>query len=89
MGTIVATKYGLVEGTLEEGRHVFRGIPYAAAPVGDLRWRAPQPPAPWRDVRPAKTFGEIAPQNPMLGLEALSDFGVQEPQDENCLYLNM
>lgn len=89
MRNIVATQYGFVEGTLDEGQHVFRGVPYAAAPVGDLRWRAPQPPVSWKDIRPTKTFGEIAPQNPMLGMEALLDFAVREPQDEDCLYLNI
>lgn len=86
---IVATRYGLVEGNCEEGEYVFRGIPYAAPPVGALRWGAPQPPASWRNVRQAKTFGSIAPQNPMLGIEALADFAAAEPQAEDCLYLNI
>lgn len=86
---IVATRYGLVEGNRERGQYVFRGIPYAAAPVGNLRWQAPRPPMPWRDVRPAKEFRSIAPQNPMLGMESLADFTAAEPQDEDCLYLNI
>jgi para-nitrobenzyl esterase len=86
---IVSTRYGRVEGTCEDGQYVFKGIPYAAAPVGRLRWRAPQPPRPWDGVRPALGFGPVAPQNPMLGMEAMADFAVTEPQDEDCLYLNI
>ena len=48
---------GLLEGTAEDGLMVYRGIPFAAPPVGDLRWRAPQPAAKWTGVRKADTFG--------------------------------
>jgi len=48
---------GLVEGTSEDGLTVYRGIPFAAPPVGDLRWRAPQPAAKWDGVRRADKFG--------------------------------
>src|ERR1700733_9820572 len=41
---------------------LFRGIPYAAPPVGDLRWREPQPPAPWTGVRDAARYGDICYQ---------------------------
>jgi len=87
--TIVSTKYGRVEGNYEDGQYVFKGIPYAASPVGNRRWQAPQPVIPWSDVWPAKEFGSIAPQNPMLGMEAMADFAAIEPQDEDCLYLNI
>lgn len=86
---IVSTKYGRVEGRYEDGQYVFKGIPYAAAPVGRLRWRAPQTHKPWDSVRPALEFGPIAPQNPMLGMEALAELATTEAQDENCLYLNI
>jgi len=86
---IVGTKYGRVEGNYEDGQYVFRGIPYAAAPVGRLRWREPRPPLPWDGVRQAGKFGTIAPQNPMPGTEALADFAITEEQDEDCLYLNI
>jgi len=86
---IVSTRNGHVEGNYEDGQYVFRGIPYAAAPVGNLRWQAPQAATPWSDVRPAKKFGPIAPQNPLIGTEALADFTITEPQDEDCLYLNI
>ena len=55
----VKTDAGVVEGTKVEtpGVRVFRGIPFAAAPVGDLRWKAPQPAAHWDGVRMADQFG--------------------------------
>ncbi|MEJ2110241.1 MAG: carboxylesterase/lipase family protein [Acidobacteriota bacterium] len=86
---IAATKYGRIEGNYEDGQYVFRGIPYAASPVGKLRWQAPDPVTPWSGIRPAKKFGPIAPQNPMLGMEALAELAVTEPQSEDCLYLNV
>ena len=49
----VKTDHGFVQGTSENGLTVYRGIPFAAPPVGDLRWRAPQPAAKWDGVRPA------------------------------------
>ncbi|MEK9821221.1 MAG: carboxylesterase family protein [Gammaproteobacteria bacterium] len=56
----VALASGELAGTIEEGVHVFRGVPYAAPPVGDLRWRPPQPVAGWRGVRDAKSSGPSA-----------------------------
>ena len=50
---------GVLQGTNEDGLTVYKGIPFAAPPVGDLRWRAPQPAAKWEGVRPADKF---APQ---------------------------
>ena len=56
--------------------HIYRGIPYAAPPVGNLRWRAPQPPARWEGVRKAEQFGPVCTQT--------------NPQSrEDCLYLNV
>jgi para-nitrobenzyl esterase len=70
---------GLVRGTLEDGLTVYRGIPFAAPPVGDLRWRAPQPPAKWDGVLQATKFapGPIQGGNPPSG------------KSEDCLYLNV
>jgi para-nitrobenzyl esterase len=87
--TIVATRYGRVEGNYEDRQYVFKGLPYAAPPIGRLRWQAPQPAKPWDGVRPAKEFGPIAPQNPMFGGEMLANLMATEPQDENCLFLNI
>ncbi|MFH8481496.1 carboxylesterase/lipase family protein [Streptomyces sp. NPDC018055] len=58
------TVQGTVRGAVERGVAVFRGIPYAAAPVGARRFRAPEPPEPWEGVRDALTFGPTAPKHP-------------------------
>ena len=60
---------------------VFKGIRYAAPPTGDLRWRAPQPPQPWKGVLQADHFGNICPQaqSPHMSL----------PMSEDCLFLNV
>jgi para-nitrobenzyl esterase len=70
---------GLVEGTFENGLAVYRGIPFAAPPVGDLRWRAPQLAAKWQGVLRADKFGARCMQG-----------GAQTPDmSEDCLYLNV
>src|SRR5665213_1600649 len=71
----VMTEYGLVQGVSEDGLTVYRGIPFAAPPVGDLRWRAPQPAAKWEGVRQATRFAPI----PVQGQKG----------SEDCLYLNV
>jgi len=84
----VNTTAGMIEGMEQDGLYVFLGIPYAAPPVGERRWLPPQPPEAWSGVRPAHSFGAIAPQN--LGeLDTLKEFHVAEPQSEDCLYLNV
>lgn len=74
---------GLVEG--DGAVHVFKGVPYAAPPVGELRWQAPQPAKPWEGVLQAKTFGARAMQ--ALIRQGMT-FGDNEPS-EDCLYLNV
>jgi para-nitrobenzyl esterase len=80
---------GLVEGELVDAARdlrVFRGIPYAAPPVGELRWKPPQAVASWDGVRAAREFAPICPQPPTLAAmtrEALP------PSNEDCLYLNV
>jgi para-nitrobenzyl esterase len=59
---VVTTTTGKLEGTVENGLYIFKGVPYATPPVGDLRWQPPQPPHPWSGVRQAKKFGAVAPQ---------------------------
>jgi len=84
--TIADTKSGKVEGYCQDNLYVFKGIPYAAPPVGELRWMPPQPVKPWDGVRPAKEFGPIAPQNAMAGVPMVQ---VEQAQDEDCLFLNI
>ncbi|NEB57330.1 carboxylesterase family protein, partial [Streptomyces griseus] len=58
------TVHGTVRGAVERGVAVFRGIPYAAEPVGALRFRAPAPPEPWTGVRETVAYGPTAPKRP-------------------------
>jgi len=76
---------GPVRGVVAADVVSFKGIPYAAPPVGALRWRAPQPVAGWREVRDAATFGSACLQ-PGPGNEP-SALGA--PMSEDCLYLNV
>lgn len=77
---------GAVEGIASAGVASFRGMPYAAPPVGDLRWRAPQVAAPWSDVRPAGEFGKACPQDRSVSLDQAGDPG---PTSEDCLTINV
>ena len=53
----VRSDAGMLEGTQEKSLSTFKGIPFAAAPVGQWRWREPQPVVAWKDIRNAKQFG--------------------------------
>jgi para-nitrobenzyl esterase len=80
------TATGVVEGTLEaSGVASYKGIPFAAPPVGDLRWKAPQPAQKWRGVRKADHFGPRPMQLPLFADMAFRSDGVSE----DCLYLNV
>jgi para-nitrobenzyl esterase len=86
---IVTTKSGKLEGFVENDLYVFKGVPYAAPPVGDLRWMPPQPLKPWGGIKPAKKYGSISPQNAMpIAAPGMPDFS-KELQDEGCLFLNI
>ncbi|MFC1838907.1 carboxylesterase/lipase family protein [Thermodesulfobacteriota bacterium] len=85
---IVNIRSGEIEGVLEDGVFSFKGVPYAAPPVDNLRWLPPQPVAPWEGVRPAKEYGAISPQNELPGGEIIPG-KIEEPQDEDCLFLNV
>ncbi len=88
---IVTTRKGKVDGDFQNGLYVFKGIPYAAAPVGNLRWMPPQAVKSWSGVRPAKKYGAMAPQNLMAAPSdspGIPDFG-DVPQSEDCLFLNI
>lgn len=80
----IRTASGLVEGVEADGVRVFRGIPFAAPPVGPLRWRAPAPPEPWAGVRNADQFAPVCMQP-----GAYPDDAPPEPMSEDCLYLNI
>ncbi len=82
----VSVGTGTVEGVREGRLAVFRGLPYAAAPVGPLRWRAPEPPPPWPDVRRADAFGPACPQDRTASVDQAGDPG---PTSEDCLFLNV
>ena len=82
---VVKVDTGSLKGTIEYGMQVFKNIPYAAAPVGDLRWRPPQPALSWSGMRDASKFGESCPQQ---YIKNLSD-GLGLPGSEDCLKLNV
>ncbi|MEO7691532.1 MAG: carboxylesterase family protein [Sphingomonas sp.] len=83
--TIVATDSGRVRGSVERDVASWKGIPFAAPPVGQLRWRAPQPPAPWRGVRDATAYSHDCMQFPFPGDAA----PLGTPPAEDCLYANV
>ncbi|MEU4575352.1 carboxylesterase/lipase family protein [Nonomuraea sp. ATR24] len=76
---VAVTAAGAVRGTIQDGVHRFRGIPYAAPPVGDRRWRPPAPARPWPGVRDATAAGPACPQ------PSAPDMPEGIPQSEDCL----
>ena len=80
-GPVVGTANGAVRGLANGAVDEFLGIPYAAPPVGALRWRPPQPAASWSGVRDATQFAPHCPQ-------PASPFG-QASTSEDCLFLNV
>jgi para-nitrobenzyl esterase len=84
-GPRVRTTGGVVEGVRAEGVRAFRGIPFAAPPVRELRWRPPQPAAPWQGVRPADRFADQCMQARVFGDMRFRNTGTSE----DCLYLNV
>jgi para-nitrobenzyl esterase len=89
----VTVETGLLSGVAgnDPAISVFKGVPFAAPPVGELRWQAPQPPLAWEGERKADSFGPICPQYiPNLGTFYGDEFYlVKEEQSEDCLYLNI
>nr|WP_318381638.1 carboxylesterase/lipase family protein [uncultured Enterobacter sp.] len=84
---VAETRLGTVIGLNEEGVHVWRGLPYAAPPVGALRWRAPQPLSAWQTPRVADAFSASSWQNS----DYCRELGGGDPGrfSEDCLYLNI
>lgn len=80
------TVNGVLEGVVEQsGINAYKGIPFAQPPVGELRWKEPQPVKNWQGVRKAEKFGPRAMQNPVFG-----DMGFRsDGMSEDCLYLNV
>jgi para-nitrobenzyl esterase len=83
-GPVVKIETGPVRGVAVEGGYAFRGLPYAAAPIGQLRWQPPQPPADWHGLRDATQFAPSCPQS-LVG----NPFFPPGPISEDCLYLNI
>ena len=86
-GDQVKVEGGVLEGTSDAttGIRSFKGVPFAAPPVGELRWQAPQPVKPWSGVRRADHFGPRAMQLPVFGDMVFRSDGMSE----DCLYLNV
>src|SRR6185437_12912240 len=82
IGTVSVTG-GRVEGVAADGITSFKGIPFAAPPLGNLRWRMPQPVVPWTDVRQADHFGPACTQG------GPARPGARSTSNEDCLYLNV
>jgi para-nitrobenzyl esterase len=78
------TESGAISGVRESGLNIYKGIPFAAAPIGDLRWRPPAPVAPWTGLRNANAFAPACMQ------DGVSMPGETPPAvSEDCLYLNI
>lgn len=74
----VQTKYGIVKGTVKDSLIVFKGIPFAVPPIGELRWRAPEPTKSWKGIKPTTEFAPA----PIQGNDTSG-------KSEDCLYLNI
>lgn len=90
----VKTKYGVISGVQEQGYTIFKGVPYAKPPVGDLRLRAPQEPDCWEGVKIADKFANCSVQGPndgegFYGKEFYADATYRYASSEDCLYLNI
>ena len=86
MDTTVKLDSGKISGVEANGVASFKGIPYVAPPIGDLRWRPPHTIAPWTTTRPAKEFGAACPQPPILEKR----YGIKfDNLSEDCLTLNV
>jgi len=82
VSSVVTTDAGSVSGHSQNGLHIYRGIPFAAPPIGDLRWRPPAPVQPWNGTRDAKVFSATCFQPPSAGISPPN-------MSEDCLYLNV
>lgn len=88
----VAVESGKVRGLLvgeKQDVRAFKGIPYAAPPVGDLRWKPPAAPASWEGVRDCFEFSSACPQRTPTLMKAIPQMAINAPYSEDCLYLNV
>ncbi len=90
-----ATQVGIDSGqiagkfTLNTAVRAFLGIPFAAAPTGDLRWKPPQAVTPWQDVRPATSYGAQCMQPSRSKTSVYYEYAGDQPTSEDCLFLNV
>jgi len=82
--TLVKAEHGLLEGVIENGIIIYKGVPFAAPPLGDLRWRPPQPVKSWDNVFRADHYAPACPQ-PVIPMISDLRYGTSE----DCLYLNI
>lgn len=82
IGLVVTIDSGQIEGLEQDGYREYLGIPYAAAPMGELRWASPRPAEPWSEVRAAKHPGPECPQSGAIP-------GTTASTSEDCLYLSV
>jgi para-nitrobenzyl esterase len=80
--TTVEVTGGTIEGVEQDGIFTYKGVPFAAPPVGELRWKAPEPVEPWTDVKKADAFGPAC-------MQRAGSMGNTAPVSEDCLYLNV
>jgi para-nitrobenzyl esterase len=88
---VVQLSLGRIEGTQQGQVRIFKGIPFAAPPLGALRWKSPQPIQPWKGVRPCKEFAASPIQNTPQPFYCWSEEFIAQPTplSEDCLYLNV
>nr|WP_299418065.1 carboxylesterase family protein [uncultured Emticicia sp.] len=89
--SIIQTANGKVEGYLKENLRIFKGIPFAAPPVGEFRWKAPQPVQSWSGIKKCTAFSASPIQNKPQPFSCWTEefIAKPEPLDEDCLYLNV
>lgn len=87
--TVIETLSGKIMGEYTDGLYIYKGIPYAAPPVGERRWLPPVEIEPWEGILSTQAFKPTCPQNWSPLNDLITDFGIVEPQDEDCLYMNI
>ena len=88
---VITINSGAISGIEKNGLMVFKGIPFAAPPVGNLRWKAPQPVKPWTNIKECTAFGPSPfQQSPFPFMCWSAEYLIpKEPINEDCLYLNV